>query len=307
MCERIPIDFIHIGLHRTGSTFLQKKIFSEVGDVKILQFNNQKVLRNEFDDLILIPPPFFDDGPVFQRIRSGFLENEFRGLSAEGLSGMNQGYFSGSQLAFICERLHKLFEPRKILIIVRSHRSYLISNYIADIRHGSTLEFPSWIARRAENRELGFCKFAPLVKLYMDAFGVSKVKVIPFETMITEDAIQQFLKEFDYSLKGSERLWSTPENRSHANVVGLNILLNKFMKTKLNSGSTVGLYSDLSVYNFSRNHVIPFVSRLVKSISSKATEQFDCDSALLDMFVKDTQELSDITRIDFSELGYPFK
>jgi len=305
--ERIPIDFIHIGLHRTGSTFLQKKIFSEVGDVKILQFNDQKVLRNEFDDLILTPPPFFDDGPIFQRIRSGFLENEFRGLSAEGLSGMNHGYFSGSQLAFICERLYKLFEPKKILIIVRSHRSYLISNYIADIRHGSTLKFSSWVSRRVENRELGFCKFAPLVKLYMDAFGSSRVKVIPFESMVTEDAIEQFLKDLGYSLKASGRLWSIPENRSHSNVVGLNILLNKFMKTKLNSGSTVGLYDDLSVYNFSRNHLIPFFSRLLDSIGSKSNEQINCDSALLDMFSKDTQELSDITQIDFSRLGYPFK
>ena len=307
MRERIPLDFIHIGLHRTGSTFLQKKIFSDVGDVKILQFNDQKTLRNEFDDLILIPPPFFDEGPIFQRIHTGFIENEYRGLSAEGLSGMNQGYFSGSQLAFICERLRTLFEPKKILIVVRSHWSYLISNYIADIRHGSTLEFPSWITRREENRELGFCKFAPLVKLYMDAFGSSRVKVIPFESMVTEDAIELFLQDFDYSLKKSERLWSTPENRSHSNVVGLNILLNKFMKTKLNSGSTVGLYDDLSVYNFSRNHLIPFVSRLLKSTSSKANEKFNCDSVVLDMFVKDTQELSDITQINFTELGYPFK
>tara|TARA_B100001093_G_scaffold304814_1_gene290717 strand:- start:2214 stop:2639 length:426 start_codon:yes stop_codon:yes gene_type:complete len=141
----------------------------------------------------------------------------------------------------------------------------------------------------------------------MDAFGSSSVKVIPFETMVTDDAIEQFLKDFGYSLKVSERLWSTPENRSHSNVVGLNILLNKFMKTKLNSGSTVGIYDDLSVYNFSRNHVIPFVSRSLMSIGSKANEQFHCDSALLDMFVKDTQELSDITQIDFTELGYPFK
>ena len=307
MREKIPLDFIHIGLHRTGSTFLQKKIFSAVGDAKILQFNDQKTLRNEFDDLILIPPPFFDEGPVFQRIHAGFVENEYRGLSAEGLSGMNQGYFSGSQVAFICQRLRALFEPKKILIVVRSHRSYLISNYLADIRHGSTLDFPAWIARREENRELGFCKFTPLVKLYMDAFGSSRVKVIPFESMVTEDAIEQFLKDLGYSLKASERLWTTPENRSHSNVVGLNILLNKFMKTKLNSGSTVGLYDDLSVYNFSRNHLIPFFSRLLNSIGSKSNEQINYDSALLDMFVNDTQELSGITQIDFSKLGYPFK
>ena len=43
------------------------------------QFNDQKTLRNEFDDLILIPPPFFDEGPVFQRIHAGFVENEYRG------------------------------------------------------------------------------------------------------------------------------------------------------------------------------------------------------------------------------------
>ena len=155
--------------------------------------------------------------------------------------------------------------------------------------------------------ELGFRKFAPLVKLYMDTFGGSRVKVIPFESMMTENAIEQFLHDFGYSLKMSERLWSTPENRSHSNVVGLNILLNKFMKTKLNSGSTVGLYDDLSVYNFSRNHLIPFVSHLLNSIGSKANEKFNCDSALLDLFIKDTQELSDITQIDFTKLGYPFK
>ena len=141
----------------------------------------------------------------------------------------------------------------------------------------------------------------------MDAFGSSRVKVIPFESMVTEDAIEQFLQDFGYRLKMSERLWSTPENRSHSNVVGLNILLNKFMKTKLNSGSTVGLYDDLSVYNFCRNHLIPFTSHLLKSIGIKANQKFNCDSALLDMFIKDTQELSDITQIDFTALGYPFK
>ena len=78
MREKIPLDFIHIGLHRTGSTFLQKKIFSDVGDVKVLQFNDQTALRNEFDDLILIPPPFFDEGSVFQRIRSGFIDTNIK-------------------------------------------------------------------------------------------------------------------------------------------------------------------------------------------------------------------------------------
>ena len=143
-----------------------------------------------------------------------------------------------------------LFEPKKILIVVRSHQSYLVSNYLADVRHGCTLDFRSWISRRVENRELGFCKFAPLVKLYVEAFGSSRVEVIPFESMVSGDCIQNFLKGFGYSDSWSELSWTTPENGSHANVVGLNIFLNKFMKTKLNSGSTVGLYDDLSVYNF---------------------------------------------------------
>ena len=50
-----------------------------------------------------------------------------------------------------------------------------------------------------------------------------------------------------------------------------------------------------------------FYFHLLKSIGIKANQKFNCDSALLDMFVKDTQELSDLTQIDFTALGYPFK
>ena len=79
MREKIPLDFIHIGLHRIAQLF--SKIFSDVGDVKILQFNDQKTLETNYDLILIL---IFDEGPVFQRIHRGFVENEYRGLSAEG-------------------------------------------------------------------------------------------------------------------------------------------------------------------------------------------------------------------------------
>ena len=81
MREKIPLDFIHIGLHRTGSTFLQKKIFSDVGDVKILQFNDQKTLRNEFDDLILIPHHFLMRAWYFSVFTQDLLRTNIEALA----------------------------------------------------------------------------------------------------------------------------------------------------------------------------------------------------------------------------------
>ncbi len=108
---------LHIGIQKTGTTFLQKAVFPHWRGIRYLRTDNlEKLLR-------------IDDRQVNL-------------LSREGLSGRN---WDGQAARIRCiVRLAELFPEARIILSFRRHAGYILSSYNHYIQRGGTLSFDEY-------------------------------------------------------------------------------------------------------------------------------------------------------------------
>lgn len=120
--------FLHVGLHKTGTTFLQNEVFPKWRGVKYIQWANlENFLRLESDASYL--------------------------FSREGLSGQN--WASHQKREASLKRLAELFPDARILISFRKHSGYIVSSYRQFLQRGGTLDFEKYFDIVADS---GFMK-----------------------------------------------------------------------------------------------------------------------------------------------------
>ena len=105
---------LHIGIQKTGTTFLQKAVFPRWRGIRYLRTDSlEKLIR-------------IDDGQVNL-------------LSREGLSGRN---WDNQEARIRCiVRLAELFPEARIILGFRRHAGYILSSYNHYIQRGGTLPF----------------------------------------------------------------------------------------------------------------------------------------------------------------------
>ena len=110
--------FFHVGMHKTGSTWMQKNIFSPHKNINFLDHDYiyQNIIHpfnNEFD--LILPS-------IKNNLKDGL--NIF---SSERLSGNpHSGYYDTSLLI---DRMHKISPDAKIIIVLREQKSMIVSCY----------------------------------------------------------------------------------------------------------------------------------------------------------------------------------
>lgn len=109
--------FLHIGLHKTGTTFLQREVFPLWKGVNYLPQDKLEYLT---------------------RMREGqrYL------LSREGLSGVN--WASSAERIRSIENLGRLFPQARVIISFRRHAGYIASSYNQYLQRGGSLAFPEY-------------------------------------------------------------------------------------------------------------------------------------------------------------------
>jgi len=113
---------IHLGLHRTGTTFLQKEVFEKMLDVNYI----------------------FDDS-----LHRFEILNDINLISNEGLSlSMPHSYTHRLQ---VLKHIKKLFPDAKIIIGFREKKSWLKSCYYRYILSGGTSTYDDYLEVYAEN------------------------------------------------------------------------------------------------------------------------------------------------------------
>lgn len=177
---------IHIGYHKTASTFLQLRVFDSPASGFRL-FPVRDVLP-----LLVAPDRLgFDTGAVRATLTPWRQEAEQAGkvpvLSHERLSGYPaSGGFDGAELA---DRLHATCPGASVLIVVREQDSMLRSFYKQYVRDGGPLSLRRFLtqrpdpvaARRVPGFSLDVFRYERLVRHYHDRFGAERVLVLPFE------------------------------------------------------------------------------------------------------------------------------
>ena len=179
---------IHPGFHKTGTTWLQKQIFSNTKYFNLL-FDHREV------DRIFIRDHDFDYSAedarrsVQERLKAtgGCKINV---ISSENLSGL---IFTGSRDSrILAERLADACGPAKILFTSRAQLSITRSIYIQYVKRGGSLSIERFLDYEPDFGYFWFHEtvlhFHKLVEYYARLFGSENVAVLPQELLAHDRA-----------------------------------------------------------------------------------------------------------------------
>lgn len=200
---------IHIGIHKTGSTFLQKKVFPKIKSIKFLSQPNFKILEgSKYTSL----SKFMNRSPlVWRDLGSLFLqkaENKVKGDRKEDILISDEHAVEANdplRISKHIEEIKNVFEENyetKIVIVVRRQDTWLASAYSEmSNRYGkaSQSHFEKWVDKRLQSHENFYSSSGVRLKYYTLAKEVEKkvkqgnLKVIPFERLKKNP--KKFIKE----------------------------------------------------------------------------------------------------------------
>jgi hypothetical protein len=181
---------IHIGYHKTATTWLQDCLFRGPGS-RFLAFHEHKDLHTQ----IVFPHPFDFDPAACRRSLEPLLEKAAKkGLtpvaSAERLCGNpHSGGYDSKELA---DRLHHVFPAGRVLIVIREQRSMIASTYKQYVRAGGVCPLRHYLhpPERGRSRlplfDFDHFNYDRLVGYYDRLFGRDRVHVALYEDFCTQ-------------------------------------------------------------------------------------------------------------------------
>jgi len=153
---------LHLGLHKTGSTFLQRNVFPYIRDVNLVFVN-----------------------PLTHKIK--LKKGCVNLISREGLSG--KPHFSRSDTRFsLADGLKKLFPIAKVLLVIRDKKTWCRSLYSQYIKSGGYKSYSRWYDMVFNKDFLNFKKYVDYLRSLWD-----DVLVLDFELLkkSTRDFVKQ--------------------------------------------------------------------------------------------------------------------
>jgi hypothetical protein len=209
---------IHIGYHKSGTTWLQEEVFCKSHLGFCTPWGHQSHLA--IDHFVIVNPFRFDAAESRRQFIPGLESAAALQLvpviTHEDLCGYPvYGRYYGKEVA---ERLHATFPNARILIGIREQRSSLVSHYRQFLGQGESATIENFIGGAAQVPgfapicRLDHFEYDMLVNHYRRLFGPDKVLVLPLELLRENmreyvDAIRGFVG-IDGSLLPSARLWN---------------------------------------------------------------------------------------------------
>lgn len=231
---------IHIGCHKCGSTFIQDEVFRKLRNPWAVHPGHTKGfldLLREWFDLVYCADPYFETEKdrVYSAIRSRITSPEAI-LSWEGFSGHGSALGQGYHIPHIARRLRELYPEAGILIIIRNQRTFIASIYKDDVTYGITVPFREWFEWRERYSAHNYVKYSVLIETYQRLFGRSRVRVLLFEELFSEEVFRRLFEEFGVDPAGLEHVdFRRRHNPSFGRLAFLGTLLvNRFAGSKLN-------------------------------------------------------------------------
>lgn len=192
----MPTNLIHIGLPKCASTTLQDRLFAPQQHFLYLgRIKNGYVdarTRELFERITFQDSLDYDANTALSLLQSLSVKAAATErpilVSAESLSVEGR-----ADRRAIVERLHALFAPTKILVVLRAQPAMLQSLYLNHLRAAGErlISFEQWLEttyggiRFTDLHRVGL-NYEPLVRAYEDAFGADNVIVVAFEEIKDE-------------------------------------------------------------------------------------------------------------------------
>lgn len=195
MAGNVQRPLVHVGFHKTGTTWLQQHLFTAANPVfepLSLRARGHSTLARRFvwgpDGLLLSP---FDDNRAaidahlaeIQQVRGDRLETHVPVMSHERLSG--NPHASGFDARVVADRVAGVFPRARILVVIREQVDALLSNYRQYLRIGGTKDLDEYLTQPYDGKRPGFSPhhftYLGLVTHYREVFGPEAVLVLAYE------------------------------------------------------------------------------------------------------------------------------
>jgi len=220
---------IHIGYHKTGTTWLQRHYFSRRSAGLAFHREREGLVPDGIDGRTsgryICEQPLFHYNPKRARaaLDSFFSAEIAAGLtpviSYEELSGNPiSGGWRAKEYAW---RLAESFPEARIIIVVREQRTMIRASYMQYLRAGGGMSLRDFMVPSPDPNvpqpDLFYFRYNGLLQLYRDLFSTERVLCLPFE--LFRDRPREFLARLD-SFTGAEPDAALPidvvENRGSA-------------------------------------------------------------------------------------------
>lgn len=174
---------LHVGFHKTGTTWLQKGLFRDAAAGFAKPWDSTEI-RREF---VLVDPFGFEPTEARGRLAPGFARAAGRipVLSDERLSGSPHG--GGYDAASVARRLAEVFPDGRVLIVVREQRDAILACYRQYVRDGGVATLRRYLEPRnpaeVPQFRFGHFRYSGAVRAYNELFGPESVLVMAFENL----------------------------------------------------------------------------------------------------------------------------
>jgi hypothetical protein len=132
--------FIHIGLHKTATSFLQHEVFPKLKGINYVP--QQKFYTPILRQICLTDPLYFNEKEIKNQLFN-YLTTGKNLISSEGLSG--SPFLQYTNRSAILTKLHNMFPEAKIIIGIRAQKDIIISLYKQYVKHGGVKKFNDFI------------------------------------------------------------------------------------------------------------------------------------------------------------------
>jgi hypothetical protein len=184
---------IHVGLHKTGTTWLQKRVFQAKAEREIEYCGDIGLIYRQF-----IVPSFADFDPEQARARFAPLraaateKGRLAVISGENLAG--RPFHGKFQREIVADRLAAVLPDAHILITIREQNAVILSMYGQYLRYGYTSSLRAFLKEPPTDvahdpvLNRSFYDYERLIATYERRFPANKILVVPFEWMLAEPA-----------------------------------------------------------------------------------------------------------------------
>ena len=303
-----PPTLIHVGLHKTGTTWLQERVFQARHGTEVAYCHDVPLIHRH---LIVPATDEFDPASAREAFKPVIDLAAARGLLAvisdEALAGRP---FHAKYLPEIhAARLAATFPEARILITVREQRRVIYSMYGQYLRYGFTSGLRDFLATAPEMSihrpvlDRSYFDYVRLSRVFERFFPARQVVVCPLEWMLSRpDAAMGIIFE------GTGIRASKVEDRLTGQVVNpaWSDLANEALRhaNRFNNQDSRGLSSRPLVRPNSIAHWVNRFTPPSLRRSMKATRMRMIDEAIGDYYEASNSTLSERTGLPLADYGY---
>ncbi len=178
----------HIGLHKTGSTYLQKEVFPLYRECFVAS-GGVGECAEALRHLAGAPAAAYRPGPVRALLTELELTHRNVLLSREALGGRLWDDPIGTGLE-TARRIAELWSECRVVICIRKQGQMLRSVYAQYVRQGGTESPRSFLAAGSADGAFApeYLEYDRLVQTYVDLLGSDQILVLPYERLAEDQA-----------------------------------------------------------------------------------------------------------------------